>query len=231
MVQKGSSNLSVSIIKIRKWCHWPRVLDTSLWGWNFLFLIIFYLSSFACLTGHCSCDLVLYVILNLWLCESNLLVWPSKTLHYPCVGGSWFFFIVSLGVLFNFNWHGNSKGCPHWAFYISVMYVGGFPFPPLPSVPQNYLSQQWWYMFLVTTVCMSERQFNDVFYYIYFFTQQKLNCHETDVRWAIKNGDTHDQLKIAYHLILDNKRMRMLGKFSIGMWPVSLEEQVYKALG
>ena len=72
-------------------------------------------------------------------------------------------------------------------------------------------------MFLVTTVCMSERQFNDVFYYIYYFTQQKLNCHETDVRWAIKNGDTHDQLKIAYHLILDNKRMRMLGKFSIGM--------------
>ena len=145
----------------------------------------------------------------------------------------WFltFFIVSLGVLFNFNWHGNSKGCPHWAFYISVMYVGGFPFPPLPSVPQNYLSQQWWYMFVVTVVYLSERQFNDVFYYMIFFTQQKLNCHETDVRWAIKNGDTHDQLKIAYHLILDNKRMRMLGKFSIGMWPVSLEEQVYKALG
>ena len=93
MVQKGSSNLSVSIIKIRKWCHWPRVLDTSLWGWNFLFFIIFYLSSFACLTGHCSCDLVLYVILNLWLCESNLLVWPSKTLHYPCVGGSWCFLL------------------------------------------------------------------------------------------------------------------------------------------
>ena len=77
MVQKRSSNLSVSIIKIRKWCHWPRVLDTSLWGWNFLFFIIFYLSSFACLTGYCSCDLVLYVILNLFLCESNLLVWPS----------------------------------------------------------------------------------------------------------------------------------------------------------
>lgn len=72
-------------------------------------------------------------------------------------------------------------------------------------------------MFVVTVVYLSERQFNDVFYYIIFFTQQKLNCHETDVRWAIKNGDTHDQLKIAYHLILDNKRMRMLGKFSIGM--------------
>lgn len=41
---------------------------------------------------------------------------------------------------------------------------------------------------------------------------EKLNCHETDVRWAIKNGDTHDQLKIAYHLILDNKRMRMLAE-------------------
>lgn len=77
MVQKGSSDLSVSIIKIRKWCHWPRVLDTSLWGWNFLFFIIFYLSPFACITGYCSCDLVLYVILNLFLCESNLLVWPS----------------------------------------------------------------------------------------------------------------------------------------------------------
>lgn len=166
--------------------------------------------------------------LALWIKSSSLTV-KDFTLSLCW----WFliFFIVSLGVLFNFNWHGNSKGCPHWAFYISLMYVGGFPFPPLPSVPQNYLSQQWWYMFLVTTVCMSERQFNDVFYYIYFFTQQKLNCHETDVRWAIKNGDTHDQLKIAYHLILDNKRMRMLGKFSIGMWPVSLEEQVYKALG
>ena len=86
-------------------------------------------------------------------------------------------------------------------------------------------------MFVVTVVYMSKRQFNDVFHHIYFLTQQKLNCHETDVRWAIKNGDTHDQLKIAYHLILDNKRMRMLGKFSIGMWPVSLEEQIYKALG
>lgn len=39
---------------------------------------------------------------------------------------------------------------------------------------------------------------------------EKLNCHETDVRWAIKNGDPHDQLKIAYHLILDNKRMKLL---------------------
>ena len=79
MVQKRSSNLSVSIIKIRKWCHWPRVLDTSLWGWNFLFFIIFYLSSFTCLTGYCSCDLVLYVILNFFLCESNVLVLPSIT--------------------------------------------------------------------------------------------------------------------------------------------------------
>ncbi|XP_015759674.1 PREDICTED: 5'-AMP-activated protein kinase catalytic subunit alpha-2-like [Acropora digitifera] len=42
------------------------------------------------------------------------------------------------------------------------------------------------------------------------FFLQKLNCHETDVRWAIKNGDPHDQLKIAYHLILDNKRMKLL---------------------
>lgn len=41
---------------------------------------------------------------------------------------------------------------------------------------------------------------------------EKLNCHETDVRWAIKNGDIHDQLKIAYHLILDNKRMKMLAE-------------------
>ena len=72
-------------------------------------------------------------------------------------------------------------------------------------------------MFVVTVVYMSERQCNDVFHYIYFFTQQKLNCHKTHVRWAIKNGDTHDQLKIAYHLILDNKRMRMLGEFSIGI--------------
>lgn len=32
------------------------------------------------------------------------------------------------------------------------------------------------------------------------------------MRWAIKNGDPHDQLKIAYHLILDNKRMKMLGE-------------------
>lgn len=39
---------------------------------------------------------------------------------------------------------------------------------------------------------------------------EKLNCGESDVRWAIKNGDPHDQLKIAYHLILDNKRMKML---------------------
>ncbi|XP_058955925.2 5'-AMP-activated protein kinase catalytic subunit alpha-2-like isoform X1 [Pocillopora verrucosa] len=39
---------------------------------------------------------------------------------------------------------------------------------------------------------------------------EKLNCSESDVRWAIKNGDPHDQLKIAYHLILDNKRMKML---------------------
>lgn len=43
---------------------------------------------------------------------------------------------------------------------------------------------------------------------------QKLNCSESDVRWAIKNGDPHDQLKIAYHLILDNKRMKMLGKWT-----------------
>ena len=33
------------------------------------------------------------------------------------------------------------------------------------------------------------------------------------MRWAIKNGDPHDQLKIAYHLILDNKRMKMLGEY------------------
>ncbi|KAJ7372972.1 serine threonine-protein kinase [Desmophyllum pertusum] len=39
---------------------------------------------------------------------------------------------------------------------------------------------------------------------------EKLNCSESDVRWAIMNGDPHDQLKIAYHLILDNKRMKML---------------------
>ena len=77
MVQKGSSNLSVSIIKIRKWCHWPRVLGTSLWGWSFLFFIIFYFSSVAGITGYCSCYLVLCVIQNFWLCESNLLVWPS----------------------------------------------------------------------------------------------------------------------------------------------------------
>lgn len=45
---------------------------------------------------------------------------------------------------------------------------------------------------------------------------EKLNCHETDVRWAIKNGDPHDQLKIAYHLILDNKRMKMLASIGEG---------------
>ena len=72
-------------------------------------------------------------------------------------------------------------------------------------------------MFVVTVVYLSERHFNDVFYYMIFFIQLKLNCHETDVRWAIKNGDTHDQLKIAYHLILDNKRRRMRGEFSIGI--------------
>ena len=52
------------------------------------------------------------------------------------------------------------------------------------------------------------------------FFLQKLNCHETDVRWAIKNGDPHDQLKIAYHLILDNKRMKLLGWY---MNPVFLK--------
>ena len=43
-------------------------------------------------------------------------------------------------------------------------------------------------------------------------SDQKLNCHESDVRMAIQNHDPHDQLKIAYDLILDSKRMRLLGK-------------------
>ncbi|EDO36169.1 predicted protein [Nematostella vectensis] len=41
---------------------------------------------------------------------------------------------------------------------------------------------------------------------------EKMNCQKGDVITALNCGDAHDQLRVAYHLILDNKRMRMLGK-------------------
>ena len=34
---------------------------------------------------------------------------------------------------------------------------------------------------------------------------------ESDVKTALKTDDAHDQLRIAYHLIMDNRRMISLG--------------------
>lgn len=36
---------------------------------------------------------------------------------------------------------------------------------------------------------------------------EKFNVKETEVHSALLNGDPHDQLAIAYHLIIDNKRI------------------------
>ncbi|XP_031554814.1 5'-AMP-activated protein kinase catalytic subunit alpha-2-like isoform X2 [Actinia tenebrosa] len=38
----------------------------------------------------------------------------------------------------------------------------------------------------------------------------KLHCPKSDILAAINSGDPHDQLRIAYDLILDNKKMRLL---------------------
>ncbi|KAK3750532.1 hypothetical protein QZH41_018145, partial [Actinostola sp. cb2023] len=40
---------------------------------------------------------------------------------------------------------------------------------------------------------------------------EKLKCPKTDIVAAIESGDPHDQLRIAYDLVLDNKKMRLLG--------------------
>lgn len=44
------------------------------------------------------------------------------------------------------------------------------------------------------------------------FVFQKFQVEESDVRMALATGDMHDQLLVAYHLILDNRRINAEGK-------------------
>ena len=46
-------------------------------------------------------------------------------------------------------------------------------------------------------------------FYIVIF--KKFQVEESDVRIALASGNMHDQLLVAYHLILDNRRINAEG--------------------
>eukprot|EP00112_Aurelia_sp_Birch-Aquarium-sp1_P020255 Seg518.8 transcript_id=Seg518.8/GoldUCD/mRNA.D3Y31 product="5'-AMP-activated protein kinase catalytic subunit alpha-2" protein_id=Seg518.8/GoldUCD/D3Y31 len=54
---------------------------------------------------------------------------------------------------------------------------------------------------------------------------EKFQVEESDVRMALATGDMHDQLLVAYHLILDNRRINAEAKMTPGFIPPPTRER------